>query len=106
VGAKMTKREFDKLCMKCVIEVRKRCPRDTGNLRDNGIQFEWLGDFKFKIYINQSNARYMTYTNEPWISPRWNGNKNQNEAWWQDSYKLLVELIIRELKGKIKDDRS
>lgn len=104
----MTKREFDNICMESVIEVRKLCPHDTWNLHDNGIQFEWLGDFKFKIYINRSNAPYMKYTNENWdlFKPPLHGNKNPNEDWWQNAYKLLVELIIRKLKGKIKDDRS
>ena len=98
----MTQTEFEELCMDCVAEVRRRCPRDTGNLMTNGIQFVWLGNFKFKIYVNESIAPYMPYTNEPWISPKWNGKRNPNEAWWQDAFKLLVDLIVERLKGRIK----
>lgn len=98
----MTKKEFDALCMECVKEVRDRCPRDTGNLEDLGIKFVWEDEDTFTIYVDENQAPYMPYTNEPWISPKWNGKKNPNEAWWQDATKLVVELLKSKLKGTAK----
>ena len=52
----------------------------------------------FTIFVEDDQvAPYMPYTNEPWISPKWNGKKNPNEAWWQDAVKLVREY----LKGKL-----
>lgn len=106
MGIKMTKKKFAALCNKCVKVVRKRCPKKTRNLMKHGIQFEWLGDFKFRIFVNEKEAPYMKYTNESWdkFRPPLQGKKNPNEEWWQDAYKLVVELIIKELKGEIKND--
>ena len=89
----MTKSEFDKLCMDIVGQVRKRAPYDTGNLSTNGVRYMWQGKDTFVIYVDESIAPYMPYTNEPWISPRWHGKKNPNEAWWQDAIKIVVEYL-------------
>ena len=92
----MTKSEFDKLCMDIVGQVRKRAPYDTGNLSTNGVRYMWKGKDTFVIYVDESIAPYMPYTNEPWISPRWHGKKNPNEAWWQDAIKIIVEYLEKE----------
>ena len=98
----MTKEEFDALCMECVAEVRKRCPRESGNLVDHGVKFIWLNDSTFQIYVEESEAPYMPFTNEPWVAERWHSKKNPNEAWWQDATRLVVELLKSKLKGKVK----
>jgi len=33
------------------------------------------------IIIGNSELDYATYTNEVWISPKWNGKQNPNEGW-------------------------
>ena len=96
----MTKSEFDKLCMDIVWQVRKRAPYDTGKLSTNGVRYMWKGKNTFVIYVDESIAPYMPYTNEPWISPRWHGKKNPNEAWWQDAIKIIVEYLEKELNGE------
>lgn len=98
----MTKSEFDKICMEAVRQVRKRAPYDTGNLSNNGVRYEWTDKETFVIYVDENIAPYMPYTNEPWLSPRWNGKKNPNEQWWQDATKIVAEYLTKRLKGKIK----
>ena len=97
----MTKQQFDRICMELVKIIRERAPRDTGNLADNGVRYVWENEETFTIYIDESIAPYMPYTNEPWISPKWNGKKNPNEAWWQDAINLCIEHFTNVYKGEI-----
>lgn len=97
----MTKQQFDRVCMELVRIIRERAPRDTGNLADNGVRYVWENEETFTIYIDESIAPYMPYTNEPWISPKWNGKKNPNEAWWQDAVNLCIEHFTNVYKGEI-----
>lgn len=104
----MTEQEFDRLCMRLVRVVRDRAPKDTGNLAYNGIRYEWRDKETFVIYVdgeppNKGIAPYMPYTNEPWISKRWNGKPNPNQGWWQDAVQLCVDYILNEYKGEIND---
>ena len=96
----MTRTQFERICMELVKTIRDRAPRDTGNLEDNGVKFVWEDENTFTIYIDESVAPYMPYTNEPWISPKWNGKRNPNEAWWQDATRLCVEYLKNTYKGK------
>lgn len=97
----MTKRQFERICMELVKEVRQRAPRDTGNLADNGVRFIWEDDETFTIYIDESVAPYMPYTNEPWTSPKWKGKKNPNESWWQDALKICLEQLQSSYGGEL-----
>jgi hypothetical protein len=85
--------------MDLVSIIRERCPRDTGNLADHGVKFIWEDKDTFTIYVDEGEAPYMPYTNEPWISPKWNGKKNPNEAWWQDAIRLCAEHLKQKYKG-------
>lgn len=96
----MKKQQFDRVCMELVRIIRERAPRDTGNLADNGVKFVWEDENTFTIYIDETQAPYMPYTNEPWISPKWNGKKNPNEAWWQDAIELCKKHLISKYKGE------
>ena len=98
----MTEHDFIAVCQECVAEIKARAPIDTGNLRYNAIQYEYLGDFKFAIYVNEDIAPYVYYTNEPWVADRWQGAKNPNEAWWQNAVRSCIELIKTRLKGVVK----
>ena len=44
----------------------------------------------------------MPYTNEVWISPKWNGKKNPNEGWWNNAVEFIVNYIAKRVKGKVK----
>ena len=98
----MTKQQFERLCMQAVQKVRECAPRDTGNLANNGVNYVWEDEKTFVIYVDEDVAPYMPFTNEPWISPKWNGKQNPNEAWWQDAVKIVVETIQRDYKGEVK----
>lgn len=47
-------------------------------------------------------APYVPYTNEPWISPKWNGKKNPNEGWWDRFVAEFTKRLANKLKGVIK----
>jgi hypothetical protein len=93
--------EVVRVCMEVVREIRKRAPKDTGNLAYNSIRYEWKGN-KFIIYVDENIAPYMPFTNEPWIHERWNGKPNPNEAWWQYATWIAVRYLIYRLKGTLK----
>ena len=97
----MTKELFDKICNEAVYYVRFYAPIDTGNLRNNAVQFEYIGNDTCKIYVDEDIAPYMPYTNEPWLDPRWNGKKNPNEHWWQDTARDVSDILATELGGRV-----
>lgn len=90
----MTEQEFQKLCELVKDEIYKKAPKDTGNLAHNALRIEYVTPNKCRIYIDQNIAPYMPYTNEKWISPKWNGKKNPNEGWWQGAVIEAVSAII------------
>lgn len=98
----MKSSEFVKLCSQCVEELRKRAPKDTGNMAYNAIRFEFPDQDTCKIYIDEAVAPYMPYTNEPWISPRWHGKKNPNEKWFDNASKAIAELFAQLSHGELK----
>lgn len=92
----MTQLEFDRMCMQIVDIVRRNAPYRTGNLRYDAIKFRWINDKTFKIWVDCKEngvAPYMPYTNEPWISDRWNGKQNPNEGWWQRTAEEIADHI-------------
>lgn len=103
----MTNREFQRLCDECFNELKNTTPIDTGNLRYNATLMEYKNGGKVcEIYVDGDGedgiAYYMPFTNEPWISPKWNGRKNPNEGWWQNkALKAVLEHIQIRLKNAI-----
>lgn len=106
---------FDRVFLEAVEELKKRTPYRTGNLRDS-IRYRWVAENKFVIYIEVGDteafvkgqkfikgiAPYTPFTNEMWISPRWNGKKNPNENWWNDAVEFIIGYIARKFKGVLK----
>lgn len=92
----MTKSEFRRLIDFLKLLIFDRAPKDTWNLASNALRVEWHGDDEVQIYIDESIAPYMPYTNEPWISPKWKGKQNPNEGWWQDAVTRLCLHALRE----------
>ena len=111
----MGRDEFTKVFLEAVEIIRKKAPKDTGNLAYHSIKYHWLNDHQFEIYVDvgdtdafvesreykQGEAPYMPFTNEKWTSPRWNGKPNPNENWWNDAVEEVVRYIAKRLKGKL-----
>lgn len=95
----MTKRSLIKLTLIAKEEIKRWCPRDTGNLEDNGVNDVMLTDRKSMVYVDQSIAPYMYYTNEEWT---WRPDKvNPNLHWWNHACEMAIDLIATFTGGKL-----
>lgn len=106
----MNEQKFEMLCMGAVEKLRSVSPIDTGNLRYNGIRYEFIDKDTCKIYIDKDTCKiyvdpnivpYMPYTNEPWVSHKWNGKENPNEGWFQRGVQLIKDFIVNQLGGAV-----
>lgn len=79
-----------------------RYKTSTGNMAFNALRYEDEGD-RFVIYMDESIAPYVPYTNEPWLAKKWNGKKNPNEGWWLRFCEEFSRRFALELKGVIKE---
>lgn len=77
-------------------------PVDTHNMQRNATKVENLGGGKWRLYVDEEIAPYVPYTNEPWISPKWNGKKNPNEGWFDRASDLVARYISTLLRGILK----
>lgn len=93
----MTYEQFVSLCLDIVAIIKENSPYRTGNLRHNAIKFRLISSNKVVIEVNETIAPYMVYTNEPWISPRWNGKTNPNEGWWNRAVERAINETARRL---------
>lgn len=89
----MEETRFYAMCLEMVLTIKKKAPKDTGNLAYNAIKFMWVNDNEFHIWVDEGIAPYMVYTNEPWVSPKWNGKKNPNEKWWDNITDIISRII-------------
>lgn len=96
----MNNRQFYSMCNDILREIRKVAPKRTGNLAYNSLKMEFVGN-TCKIYVDEDIAPYMPFTNEPWISPRWNGKQNPNEGWWGRGANRINDLIFTRLGDSI-----
>ena len=79
-----------------------RCPkppvRYARGLLQSTIRMEnksYLGMAQVVCYCgNETNAYYMPYTNERWISPKWKGAKNPNEDWWDEAIHDVCDVSL------------
>ena len=109
----INKTEYERVFLEAVELYRKFAPKDTGNLAYNAIKYRWENGNQFVIYVDVGDvgivknrvegiAPYMPYTNEKWISPRWNGKPNPNENWWNNASEFVINYIASRLGGKLK----
>lgn len=77
------------------------CKCSTGNLAFNATKLEVVSEIEAFIGVDKDVAPYMPYTNEPWISPKWNGKKNPNEKWFDKTAKELAEHLATLYDGKL-----
>lgn len=97
----MTDADFKATCELAIEQLRNLAPYDTGNLALNAIKMEFVSSKECVILVDEAIAPYMPYTNEPWISPRWNGKKNPNEAWFDNAAELIAEILTDLFKGDL-----
>ena len=88
---------LEKLIWEAVNSLRVQAwvPYDTGNLKFNAIRGVWIGENTFQLYVDESIAPYMKYTNEPWKGK----GKNPNENWWERAFKYICDYLQTKLKG-------
>lgn len=80
--------------------LRQHSPVRTGNLRYNATNAERITTDTVSVYIDGDIAPYAPYTNETWISPKWNGKKNPNEGWVDRAVEEIVAHLAAELGGE------
>lgn len=99
----MTMQQIENALFRTLIWFKARTPQDTKNLKRHGVKLERIGVGVWRLYVDLEEAPYMPYTNEPWISPKWNGKQNPNEKWWNNTVEEFMRRVARELGGKIKN---
>lgn len=82
------------------IIIQGKTPIKTGNLRYNAVKYN-EEENKAEIYVEETIAPYMPYTNEVWISPRWRGRQNPNLYWWNKSVDLAIQAMAIILNGEV-----
>lgn len=107
----MTSEEFEKACQVAVRYLRQFAPNpvtrakreSSGDLAFNAIKYEMPDPDTFIIYVDESIASYMPYTNEPWISYKWGGKKNPNEGWWQRAAAYVAMIVAQVTGGELRE---
>ena len=94
--------KFVRACQRACKRLRELAPYDTGNLAFDAIKISFPSPDVCEIYVDESVAPYMPYTNEQWISPKWNGKQNPNEGWFEKAAQIIFEELASALKGVIK----
>lgn len=93
--------KIDRVVKAEVVYLRSKTPYDTGNLRTHGVTLKRVANNVWEIYVDESAAPYMPYTNEPWISPKWNGKQNPNEGWWNRVCEEVMKRMARILGAQL-----
>lgn len=98
----MTKQEAINVCIETIEELRQSIfiPWDTGNMATNALKYEIIGN-ELHIYVDEEIAPYVPFTNEPWVSPKWNGKTNPNEGWWEEWCATFKNRLATKLKGEL-----
>lgn len=89
--------------LRAVAEVKRESPYRTGNLRIFGVSSRVANGRELDIYVNEEEAPYMKYTNEPWskFKPPLRGKKNPNEGWWGRAARAAARSLARDLGGDL-----
>ena len=81
--------------------LRLASPIDTGNLRYEAIRLVRHTENEYLIVVNAEIAPYAVYTNESWVSPKWEGKQNPNEHWIDNAVRAIVRNIIAAYEGTL-----
>lgn len=110
----MTNKRFQNLCMAAFREFVKLVPnpvtraegKSTGNLANNATKIRFPSPDVCEIYVDESIAPYLPYTNEPWVAERWHGKQNPNEQWIQNAVMTILRYMEKQTKGELSDDSN
>lgn len=98
----MTKQDIVNATVETVNQMRSEfVPYDTGNMALNALQVKVEGD-TIDITVDEAIAPYVPYTNEPWLSPKWNGKQNPNQGWWERFAAEIAKRLTAKLRGALK----
>lgn len=106
---------FRHACELACEHIRKVSPYDTGNLALNAIKIEFPTPDECRIYVDESIAPYMPFTNERWdhkmvkmgnfrpgeTVERFRTWDNPNEGWWDRACREAIEIIQNYLGGTL-----
>ncbi len=95
--------ELSRVAMQCQKWMKSICPVDTGNMRLNITAIQISSDV-WKITIGGDPAPYAVYTNEKWISDKWNGARNPNEKWIDKGVAQFVTYLAEQLGGVVSSE--
>lgn len=112
----MTREDLIALGQECVKIIKRMCPIKTGNLRYNAINFEMPDEKTFYIYVDESIAPYMPYTNEAWrhtiikmgnfvsgqVVERMRTWDNPNEGWFDRAARTAILYAQQKLGGTLR----
>lgn len=112
----MNAKEFIQLGEECLQILKELAPFKTGNLRYNAIQMELPSEGKIIIYVDESIAPYMPYTNEVWrqklikmgnfvprgVVERMRTWRNPNEGWFDKAARTIALYVAHKTGGSIK----
>lgn len=97
----ITQQQAVDIAISIVEEMRSEyVPRKTGNMAYMALGYE-IQNGILTIYVNEDIAPYVPYTNEPWISPKWNGKTNPNEGWFDRFAAEFAKRFANRLRGKL-----
>lgn len=113
----MTEQDFRAVGEQALDLLRSLAPIKTGNLRYNAIKIEWTNANEFKLYVDESIAPYMPYTNEVWehklikmgnflpgqVVERMRTWDNPNEGWFDRAARAIAEFIAQRTGGQLHD---
>lgn len=111
----MTRKNFAALGRECAEILRKLAPIDTGNLRYNAIRIEMPDEDTIVIYVDESIAPYMPYTNEVWrqklikmgnflpgqVVERMRTWRNPNEGWFDRAARTIALYVAQKTGGTL-----
>ena len=82
-------------------ETRYKKGGSTGTMAFDALRYDIYDDM-VDIYVDPKIAPYVPYTNEPWLSDRWNGKPNPNEGWWQRFADEFAKRLATKLRGELR----
>jgi len=74
-------------------------PYDKGFMYANGTRFSETNTM-YSIMYDGNAVPYIPYTEYKWISPKWNGKKNPNEAWIRNDTVNALDFLINQATSR------
>lgn len=104
----MTESDVERLAELARIYIYMHTPYDTGNLRQNSLKIERIGEKSWRIFIDLDIAPYQVYLNEKpskWHKQKtggeWYAKKNRHYHWWEHMMEDLAVYLQTVSQGDI-----